>query len=253
MTTGGFASLFLFLLVVVPAVVSPQTPRQDPAKQGAQIFAASCTGYCHAPAGGSGGGAPRLAGRGFDQAYITTTIANGVPATSMPGFSSTLSRADLTAVVAYVASLNGIGSGGTAAADPTPLSADAERGRQLFSDAVRSFERCSTCHEVDGIGIPVSTPMTKIPADVPALRRLATPQVVTATRAEDTMPVLVVSNTSRATIYYDLSTLPPVLRTAEPGTVKVASGGSWQHASVIGSYDDGALTAILTYLRGVVR
>ena len=252
MMAGGFASS-LFLLFFVPAVVSAQTPQQDPGKQGAQIFAASCTGYCHAPAGGGGGGAPRLAGRGFDQAYINTTIANGVPATSMPGFSSTLSRADLLAVVGYVASLNGIGSGGTAVADPTPLSADAERGRQLFSDAVRSFARCSTCHEVTGIGIAVSTPMMKIPTDVPALRQLATPLVMTATTAEDTMPGLVVSNTSRATIYYDLSTLPPVLRMAEPGTVKFASGSPWQHASVIGAYDDRALAAILTYLRTVVR
>ena len=252
MRTGPLtASILLFF--VMPAVVLPQAPQQDPVKQGAQIFAASCTGYCHAAAGGGGGGAPRLAGRGFDQAYINTTIANGVPATSMPGFSDTLSRADLMAVVGYVASLNGIGSAGTAAADPTPLSADAERGRRLFSDAVRSFERCSTCHEVAGIGIAVSTPMTQVPADVPALRRLATPLVVTATRAEDTMPVLVVGNTSRATIYYDLSTLPPVLRTAEPGTVKFASGSSWHHASVIGAYDDGALAAILTYLRAVVR
>ena len=135
-------------------------------------------------------------------------------------------------VVGYVASLNGIGSGGTAAADPTPLSADAERGRQLFSDAVRSFARCSTCHEVTGIGIAVSTPTMKIPMDVPALRQLATPLVMTATTAEDSMPGLVVSNTSRATIYYDLSTLPPVLRMAEPGTVKFASGSPWQHASV---------------------
>ncbi|HEY2842965.1 MAG TPA: c-type cytochrome, partial [Bryobacteraceae bacterium] len=132
-------------------------------KQGEAVFSKSCaTGYCHG-ARGANGGAPRLAARGFDQDFIGVTVARGVPTTAMPAFAMTLSRSDLTAVVAYVASLNGVANptiAGSRAPGPAPLrlSADAARGRVLFSEAVRSFGRCSTCHELAGIGIPVATP-----------------------------------------------------------------------------------------------
>jgi mono/diheme cytochrome c family protein len=249
----------LLLCCVIPAIVWAQAPQQGSVRRGAEIFAASCTAYCHAPAGGGGGAAPRLAARGFDEAYINTTVSNGVPGTPMPGFSNTLSRGDLAAVVAYVAGLNGIADiavGGsalqTAAADRSSLSADAERGRQLFSDAVRGLGRCSTCHEVNGIGIPVTTPIAELPADASSLQRLATPRVVTASAAGDTMPALVVSNGSQSVIYYDLTAAPPVLRTTAPGSVKFADGSTWRHASVIGLYTDGDLELILKYLRAIV-
>ena len=91
----------------------------------------------------------------------------------MPAFGTTLSRADLNAVVAYVASLNGVTihtSTGPAGAPAVKLSGDAARGRDLFSDAVRSFGRCSTCHEAGGVGIAVATPIAKVPADAAALK-----------------------------------------------------------------------------------
>src|SRR5262249_37298503 len=136
----------------------------DALKQGEAVFSKSCaTGYCHG-ARGANGGAPRLAARGFDQEFIAATVARGVPTTAMPAFANTLSRSDLTAVVAYVASLNGIanpsigGGGGASGSNPVPaapkLTGDAARGRSLFSDAVRGFGRCSTCHEIGGLGIP---------------------------------------------------------------------------------------------------
>ncbi|HVH25736.1 MAG TPA: hypothetical protein VM818_03215 [Vicinamibacterales bacterium] len=84
-------------------------------------------------------------------------------------------------------------------------------------------------------------------------RQLVTPGVVTASAAGETMPALLVSNASRSAIYYDLTTPPPVLRTAAPASVTFTDGSSWQHSSVIGSYTDGELASILTYLRAVIR
>ena len=104
-------SVLLLLVFVMSAVAAAQAPRQNLVRRGAEIFTASCTSYCHAPGGAGGGAAPRLAARGFDEPYVTATISNGVPGTPMPGFDSTLSRADFAAVVAYVASLNGIAGG----------------------------------------------------------------------------------------------------------------------------------------------
>ena len=182
----------ILLLVVIGAFANAQS-LPDVLKQGEAVFNKSCaTGYCHG-ARGTTGGAPRLAARGFDQNFINDTVARGVPSTAMPAFGTTLSRADLTAVVAYVASLNGVANpviagSGPAGPPAVRLSAEAARGRDLFSDSVRSFGRCSTCHEVAGIGIPVATPIAKIPADAAALKALATPQVSTAMVGSESMP-----------------------------------------------------------------
>jgi mono/diheme cytochrome c family protein len=242
-------------LLLIPALGWSQT-------SGGKVFAQSCaTGYCHG-ANGAPAGAPRLAGRGFDQSYITNTIMRGLPGTAMPAFGATLSRADLGAVIGYVANLNGIanlsinlGPAGPGASGPAELtlSPEAERGRALFFDAVRGFARCSTCHEVNGIGIPVTTPIAKIPADAAALRALATPDVRTATVDGESMPALIVSQGKARALFYDLTSVPPVLRTVNPDTLKVTEANSWRHAPVIGAYNDAELGSILVFLREVIR
>ena len=245
------------LLCMVPALAGAQN-LGDVLKQGEDVFAKSCgSGYCHGPQG-AGGGAPRLSARGFDQSFIANTVNRGVPGTAMASFAMTLSRPELTAVVAYVATLNGIsnptiaaGRSGEEAA--VSLSGEAARGHDLFFDAVRGFARCATCHEVNNVGIPVATPIRKVPADAAALKALATPMVQTATMGAERMPALMVSKTARGVVFYDLTTPPPVLRTVEPGAVQTAEGSAWKHSSVIGSYRDAELAAILTYLRAVVK
>lgn len=229
-------------------------------KQGEQVFAKSCaTGYCHGARGGPGG-APRLAGRHFDQAYIGNVVTRGVPGTAMLSFATTLARPDLVAVIAYVASLNGItdpsiggeGGAGSSAAAPE-LTGEAANGARLFKEAVRGFGRCSTCHEVAGSGISVAAPIVNVPASAAALKALATPNVKTGSMDAESMPVLVLSEGKQGTVFYDLTSAPPVQRSAEPGSVKFTDGSTWRHSSVIGAYSDAELAAILTYLRAVIK
>ena len=181
----------------------------------------------------------------------------GLPGTAMPAFGTTLSRADLNAVVAYVASLNGIANASVNLGPRTRCRTrerrfppESERGRALFFDAVRGFARCSTCHEVNGIGIPVTTPIAKIPADAAALRALATPDIRTATVDGEAMPALIVSQGKTRALFYDLTSVPPVLRTVDPGALKVAEGSAWRHSAVISAYNDAELTSILGYSAG---
>jgi mono/diheme cytochrome c family protein len=230
----------LSLSILIPAIAFAQ--------QGEKIFNQTCaTGYCHGSKGTTGG-APRLAARGFDQTYINTTIARGIPGTAMPAFGTTLSRSDLTAVAAYVALLNGIANS-TAAPPARALSADAARGRELFFEATRSFGRCATCHEVNGIGIPVATRIAAVPASVAALRALATPDVRTAVVDRETIPALVISEGKRGTILYDLTSAPPVQRSLDSTAVKITDGSNWKHSSAMSSYNDGELSSILSFLR----
>ena len=229
-------------------------------KQGEAVFSKTCaTGYCHGVRGGPSG-APRLAARGFNQGYIDKVVRNGVPDTGMASFSTRLSPPDLVAVIAYVATLNGVanpdvsvdGSGEAVSTRPT-LTGEAARGGRLFSDAVRSFGRCSTCHEVGGFGIPVAAPMAKVPGSAAELKALATPDVKTGAMGGESMPVLVLSQSKQGAVFYDLTSAPPVQRNAEPGSVKFADGSNWRHSSAIGAYNDSELTAILAYLRAVIK
>jgi mono/diheme cytochrome c family protein len=234
------ACLLLFSIATVAAAQS---------KQGEQIFAKTCSiGYCHGSRGGVGG-APRLVSRGFNREFIVDRVTRGVPGTAMPSFAKTLSPADLNAVVAYVGSLNGLGSGPATEAKQKPLNAEAERGRALFYDAVRSFNRCATCHEVNGVGIPVAAPITTTPADAKALKSLQTPRVATVILQGESMPALVVSRGKAKTVFFDLTSAPPVQRTVDSADVQVTDGSTWKHASAIATYTDADLTAITTYLK----
>jgi mono/diheme cytochrome c family protein len=175
----------------------------------------------------------------------------------MESFANKLSRPDLAAVVAYVATLNGIAdpniSGAQAAASSGPaLSGEAARGAQLFAEAARRFGRCSTCHQVRDSGISVAAPIAKLPASVAELKELATPNVKTATMGGESMPVLVLNEGKRSTVFYDLTIAPPVQRNAEPGSVKFTNGSKWRHSSATGAYTDVELAAILTCLREVI-
>jgi mono/diheme cytochrome c family protein len=246
----------LVLLLFSPMLALAQNP--NILEQGREVFNKSCSsGYCHGAAG-AGGGAPRIAARAFDQNFIMNTVTRGIPNTGMQPFANTLSREELNAVVAYVARLNGISNPSpspvvSAAPSAAALSAEAERGRRLFSDAVKSFGRCSTCHEVDSIGIPVAAPIATLPANVQALKALATPRVSTATVAGESMPILMLSNRTQAVLFYDLTTPPPVLRTETPAAVRLREGSDWRHASVITAYNEQELSSILEYLRVAIR
>jgi mono/diheme cytochrome c family protein len=245
----------LIWLVLAPVLAMAQ-PARSPQTRGLEIYNQTCaTGYCHGVKG-TPGGAPRLAARGFDDAYVSQTVRTGIRGTAMPGFGATLDRADLIAVVAYVDSLNGVTpppNPFAARAETRRLPPDAQRGRQLFADQVRGFERCSVCHQADGIGIAVALPLTAVPENVAALRQVATPQIETATVDGDSFPALVLNKNGSQTKLYDLKTMPPVLRTFPKGIVTFKNGSTWQHERMLASYDDKELEAILVFLRAVVK
>src|SRR6202044_3335900 len=94
------------------------------------------------------------------------------------------------------------------------LSPEATRGRDFFFDSVRGVDRCSTCHQVQGLGIAVA-PIATIPATPAAVRNAATPDVRTARVGADVFPMLIISNGGRRTVLYDLTTPPPVMRTVD--------------------------------------
>lgn len=246
-------------LIVMMFLLAAAAHGDDRARRGEQVFNRSCTSsLCHAVGGGLGGGAPRLTDRGFDEAYIATSIRAGKAGTAMPPFDAVLPREDLIAVIAYVDGLNGVvpSANPLAAAfelpplpPPLQLSAQAARGRALFADATRGVGSCSTCHRFGNQGIAVSEPIKTVPAEVSALRTLQTPHVVTIAVKGESMPALMVSRASSGTVFYDLTVAPPVLRSLGPADSQVKEGSAWRHSKFTSAYSDGELEAILDYLR----
>ena len=223
--------------------------------QGEDIYKVTCaTGYCHTLNGGAGGGAPRLAARGFSLDYITQTVSFGLHKTKMQGFSSILPEDELQAVIAYVASLNDLDASGNEL-NTTPrkikLSDREIAGKNLFHDSLRAFNRCATCHQVEGSGVPVAEPINRVPVNARSLRRLDAQTVSTVTVELETMPALVLSQGAARTIFYDLTSVPPVRRNIESDSIDIKEGSNWQHSSYLSSYTDRDLEKILSYLRKV--
>lgn len=239
------------LLLLLPALACAQ----DVVSRGLDVYNKTCaSAYCHVAKGASGGSAPRLASRGFDEAYISQVVRRGIPGTAMPSFTASLSGGELAAVIAYVGSLNGIAPSANRESESAPekkLPQAAERGRELFFDSVRGFGRCAICHEVRDRGIPVAGPVNKVPATVRDLRALATPQIHSADADGEYFPALIVSQGAAQTKLYDLTAPPPVLRTFPTAAVKVTDGSRWRHSAVLASYSDSDLESILAFLRAV--
>jgi len=235
-------------------------------QRGEEVYRTTCTNsFCHG-VGGIQGSAPRLAAREFDAMYIANITANGVPNTPMAGFANALSSGDLNAVMTYVASLNGIYNPRFTSDDPLaslgievvnprriPLAGREQEGRELFFDAYgKGIRRCSTCHEMEGIGIPVAAPIMTVPATVRALRNLNTPAVQRATLNGDSMPALVLSQSVSGSKFYDLTSVPPVLRTVQPeADLTLYDSGNWQHQDYLSAYSTEELDKVLAFLRAI--
>jgi mono/diheme cytochrome c family protein len=241
--------LGIILVLFSAGLARAQQSPQDQVKHGEDVFAKSCTGFCHGDKGTEGGAAPRLAGRGLNAQYIEKVVNYGIPGTPMPAWALRLPQNDTNAVVAYVESLNGILRSPNAGRAPV-LSQDAAHGRDLFFDTIYDLRRCSNCHEAGGSGISV-TSIAHVPADVSALRNLSTSQVQTATENGKTFPAVVYEQVKEETRVYDLTGALPVLRVFAPAGVKLTNGTSWQHSSVIKAYSDDELRSILLFLRAL--
>jgi mono/diheme cytochrome c family protein len=221
---------------------------------GARIFRQTCAqGYCHG-AGGTQGRAPKLLGRAYEPAAALKIISDGVANTGMPGFKDRLNATELNAVLAYVVTISGGDASKLPAAAGAPgrapaLSAEAKQGRELFFDAVRGVNRCGTCHALDSLGIAIGPNLaTGAKYDVAAIRKGKPATVRLATLKTESFPALVVERTAAALRLYDLSAMPPPLRTFTPAEVTLGPAPKWSHASVIGNYSENDLAAIAAWL-----
>ena len=231
---------------------------QDVFEHGAKVFRMTCAqGYCHG-SGGTQGRAPKLIGRNFDSAYILKTVQDGIPNTGMPAFKERLPAQELNAVTAYVVKISGGDTSKLAAASSAPvmreMPADAKPGKELFSDAIRGVNRCSTCHAMEGIGTAVGPNLAAAGYDLDAIRNGKPASIrQAATKSGDRFPALVVGTKEKTIQVFDLTVAPPVLRTFSKDDLTFSGASAWRHANAVSNYTDGDFTAIAAYLKWVAE
>ena len=76
------------------------------------------------------------------------------------------------------------------------------------------------------------------------IKQVNASHVQTALAGKERFPALVVEKKGSTVVVYDLSALPPVLRTFASSHVTLQSGSQWKHGAAIASYSDAELEAI---------
>ena len=221
------------IALLAPATLPSQTSTvnlTDPAfiAKGAEQFAKTCAvGYCHGSEGLPARG-PGLRGRRWDPQKLYSQIHDGIPNTTMPAWKNILTESEIWQVVAYVISLGDAGtttvSAGTESTSaPLELSANAQRGRDLFSDLTNE-KRCSICHQLGAGGAAIGPNLATV-AGKPAeqlLRDITDPQAsigkgfeqtVVQTKSGETITGIKKDDEARLIRIYDVAAVPPPLRT----------------------------------------
>ena len=205
-------------LVVFAGSAAAQIPRPPASAGGAELFATTCQ-VCHGQAG-IGGVGPALRGAKFTADYVRKVLQDGRPGTMMPGFTSTMSVAEIADVTRYVVRLQA--PDGPA---PAGLRGDPNAGQAIFF-MKGSARSCSVCHSVEGRGGSVGPDlMSKIAGQSPKQifqkiivvpHRSADPAYSTVRLTTRTGAILTgirSGETKDALLFYDTSSLPPILRT----------------------------------------
>jgi putative heme-binding domain-containing protein len=225
----------LMAALAVPA--HGQTVRRPAAgaANGAELFATTCQ-VCHGQAG-IGGVGPALRGAKYTTDFVRKALQDGRPGTMMPGFTATMSAAEINEITRYVVRLQ-------APDGPAPggLRGDPNAGQAVFFMR-NSARSCSVCHAVEGRGGSVGPDlMSKISGQsakqifqkiIVVPHRSADPAYSTIRLTTKTGAVLTgikSGETKDSVLFYDTSSLPPILRTIPKTDI---TGSARQQSSVM--------------------
>lgn len=237
-------SLIAAVLAISPAVAQEQSINlldEAVIENGSELFQMNCAvGYCHGSEGRSARG-PALREREWVPRDVYRMTHDGLPGTSMPGWSGVLTTEDIWAVTAYIMTL---ASNPVQAVDalvsievgeegPSELSGDAKLGEELFFDLTRE-KRCGLCHRLGEKGTAVGPNLAVVAGEKTAedlerdirqpgsARAFGFELTEVSTRDGEVIRGVLADQTSAHVKIYDTSVLPPVLRTVpEEGVRRV--------------------------------
>jgi len=252
------------LTVAASAFAAPPAVDAGAVAAGGNLFTISCSSsYCHG-SGGVGARGPSLQNRDFPLDYVRTTILQGRPGTPMPSFKGTFRPDEIAALVAFVQSLSPGGAAASEEAAPIaaagPLSQQATLGSDIFFDASR-HGYCAGCHSFRGEGGPVGPDLAlvssesaadifhSIAASLPDEKRF--PAIKVTLRGGTTYTGVKRDERPDTVRLYDLSSVPPVLRSfAKVDIAKLEPlAGKPAYRHDLSAYTDADLAALVDYLK----
>ena len=266
-------SLIAAVLAISPAVAQEQSINlldEAVIENGSELFQMNCAvGYCHGSEGRSARG-PALREREWVPRDVYRMTHDGLPGTSMPGWSGVLTTEDIWAVTAYIMTLasnpvqavDALVSIEVGVEGPSELTGDAKLGEELFFDLTRE-KRCGLCHRLGEKGTAVGPNLAVVAGEKTAedlerdirqpgrARAFGFELTEVSTRDGEVIRGVLADQTSAHVKIYDTSVLPPVLRTvADEGVRRVRAHNDrspmpegWESV-----YSDAEIGAIVAFL-----
>ena len=256
---------FAIAALALSAASAQAAPPAQDMMQGGNVFAITCSSsFCHGE-GGAGGRGPSLRNRNLMPDFIRNTVTNGRSGTPMPSFKGSLSPHEIDMVVDYVMSLspnNHNAVAGPAAPTPAsaplpaPLSAQAQTGRAVFFDLARTAS-CAACHSYNEEGGPIGADLSAVAKRTPhdiyqAIAKPTAPNAAYPVATVGGITGIVKQKTDKMIQIYDLSSVPPVLRSFYPADG--AKTDDTQHAAPIyphdlSGYSKDELAGVIAFLK----
>jgi hypothetical protein len=137
-------------------------------------------------------------------------------------------------------------------AAPTP---QIERGRDLFTHSKKGVA-CKTCHYLGGVGTAIGPDLTtmakygSLHSIVMTMHMQMTEYVYRVKTTVTSFPGILKGTYGDRVEYYDLSTIPPVLRTVFKNQIVSAERDqTWKHPPARANYTQQELADIVAYLK----
>jgi hypothetical protein len=135
---------------------------------------------------------------------------------------------------------------------PTP---QIERGRELFTNAKKGVA-CKTCHSLGGVGTAIGPNLTNMASNgsvhsiVMTMHMTMTEHVYRIKTAAASFPGILHQKYGDRTEYYDLSQIPPVLRTLYTNQIVSAERDEkWRHPPAMANYTSQELADVISFLK----
>jgi mono/diheme cytochrome c family protein len=137
-------------------------------------------------------------------------------------------------------------------AAPTP---QIDRGRELFTNAKKGVA-CKTCHQLGGVGTAVGPDLTNMASNgsvhsiVLTMHMTMTEHVYRIKTAGNSFPGILKQKYGDRAEYYDLSQIPPVLRTLTiREIISTERDEKWRHPPALAQYTPQELADVIAYLK----
>ena len=144
---------------------------------------------------------------------------------------------------------------GLVAADKAPLTAQAQRGREIFLHSAKGTA-CGTCHQLADVGaavgpdLSVMAEMATVHSMVATIRMTMTNTVLLVKTANASFPAVLKQKQGDQSEFWDLSQTPPVLRRVSSKEVVSSDRDTkWAHPPATINYTAQEYADIISFLR----